>query len=543
MIKSFLKNNTAVVFGIPALYYLITTGLILPLYLPSYNTLGTDKAFFWKTNLKITLCLFAVSAVLYAVSLIVRLIAKEAPIFQVSSFSELKKTILPHEIWTVLFAICACVSYMLSARKDIARIGETGWYIGAWQYVAMCLCVLVIGRTVMNGSLFTGTLLISSFLVYEAGIVIDLVGKNLNIEGWDVSKMSTIGNGNWFCGYLVCVLFVPAAVYMTAGNKSSKNSDAVKVFCLVHFFVSAYCFFSQGSASAYPATLAVFIILLIHAGREMDKLINIAELTVSFAAGGLFHAVAVKAGVYERANDSVTKFLDGPVFLLFLLAASVIIMLVLRKKRDAGCKTINVHIGRIAAIALGSLLAVYILTVVVNTACGGFLGTGPVFYFGEKWASSRGMTITAGLKLFGGMTFKEKIFGIGPDVFYSLIYSGRFPALAEKMTEYFGGARLTNAHCEPVTMLVNTGLAGTVCFYGMLVSLFKETFGAAGRKLSVKVSDKGYRAAVLAAALGIAAYMINNIFSFQTAMNLSQLSLLAGFGASAVRGLSETEDK
>ena len=58
----------------------------------------------------------------------------------------------------------------------------------------------------------------------------------------------------------------------------------------------------------------------------------------------------------------------------------------------------------------------------------------------------------------------------------------------------------------------------------------------------MKIIRKGV-AAVLAAALGIAAYMINNIFSFQTAMNLSQLSLLAGFGASAVRGLSETEDK
>jgi hypothetical protein len=33
-------------FRISALYYLVTAGLILPLYIKSYNTLGTDKSLF-----------------------------------------------------------------------------------------------------------------------------------------------------------------------------------------------------------------------------------------------------------------------------------------------------------------------------------------------------------------------------------------------------------------------------------------------------------------------------------------------------------------
>ncbi|MBO4883005.1 MAG: O-antigen ligase family protein [Lachnospiraceae bacterium] len=530
-------------FGISALYYLVTAGLVLPLYLKSYNTLGTDKSFIWIAHLKITLWIILTSVVLFLVSQAARFISKDRPDFSISILSDMKKKILPHEVWTVLFAICVCISYMLSDRKDIAYLGEVNWYIGAWEYIAMCVCILVTGRTLLKGSFFTGMIIFASLIVYEAGIILDLVGENLGIEGWNGSKVSTIGNGNWFCGYLVCVLFVPAALYMTACLKETKNSRAVKALCLFVFFTGSYCFFTQGSASAYPASLAVICLLLLFCAKDLARLKSVAELMIVFSVGGLVHAAAVKCGVYERSNDGVTKFLDGPAFLLFLLAASLIIIIIIRSRLKAGCDKTRFIAGNILIVAAVSLIAVYIPLLTFNTVSGGALGTGPALYFDEDWASSRGMTISAGLTLFRGETITEKLFGSGPDTFYRLTTGGRFPELAEKVDEYFEGARLTNAHCEPVTMLVNTGIAGTVCFYGMLISLLIKAFGASEVKPSDRAYAGNYHTVVLAVSAGIVAYMVNNIFSFQTAMNLSQLSLLMGFGASAVRTLSKTEDK
>ena len=115
----------------------------------------------------------------------------------------------------------------------------------------------------------------------------------------------------------------------------------------------------------------------------------------------------------------------------------------------------------------------------------------------------------------------EKLFGKGPDNFYSFLMSGRVHETAEKCMNYFGGARLTNAHCEPLTMLVNTGIAGTVSFYGLMICVMVKGF----RKKTITA---------LACSLGILAYIINNIFSFQTSVNVSQLALVLGFGAWAV---------
>ncbi len=530
-------------FRVSALYYLVTAGLMLPLYLPGYDTLGTDKSLFWITNLKVTLWMFLVSVFLLFVSAIGRLFTKEGFHFSKSFLPDLKKSILPHEVWTVLFALCICISYALSERKDIAYLGEVNWYMGAWEYIAMCVCILVMGRTLMKGSFFTGTIIFASLIVYEAGIIIDIAGKNLGIEGWNVSKVSTVGNGNWFCGYLVCVLFVPAVCYMTACLKKTKNSRAVKALCLFVFFTGSYCFFTQGSASAYPAALAVICLLLLFCEKDLARLKSVSELLIIFSSGGLLHAAAVKCGVYERSNDGVTKILDGPAFLLFLLAASLIIMFIIRSRLKAGCDKTRFVTGTILIVAVVSLIAVYIPLLTFNTVSGGVLGTGPALYFDEDWASSRGMTISAGLTLFRGETAVEKLFGAGPDTFYRLLTGGRFPELAERADEFFGGARLTNAHCEPVTMLVNTGIAGTVCFYGMLISLLGRAFAASAVKPSDKAYAGSYHTVVLAVSAGIVAYMVNNLFSFQTAMNLSQLSLLMGFGASAVRGLSKAEDK
>ena len=542
-IAGVMRLISLLAFRISSLYFLLAAGLGLPLYLTGYNTLGTDKSLFWIAHLKITLRMFLVSAVLFLISVIASLFTKEGLHFSETFFADLKKKIMPHEIWTVLFAICVCISYALSDRKDIAYLGEANWFVGTWEYLAMCVCVLVIGRACMKGSFFTGTVTFASFIVYEAGIILDLVGKDLGIEGWDESKVSTIGNGNWFCGYLVCVLFVPAVRYMTACLKETKNSRAVKTLCLFVFFTGSYCFFTQGSASAYLAALAVICLLLLFCGEDMKRLKSLAELSVVFFSGGLVHAIAVRGGVYERSNDGVTRFLGGPVFLIFMLAVSLITAAVIRSRIKVGRDKTGFFTGRILIVSLCAAAAVYILLLTVNTVSGGIFGTGPVLYFGDEWASSRGITVSSGVKLYWRMNIREKIFGGGPDTFYSVMYSGRFPGISSRVTEYFGGARLTNAHCEPVTMLVNTGIAGTVCFYGMLISLLKKAFGASVQKLPGGACAGSLHTVALAVSAGIVAYMANNIFSFQTAMNLSQLTLLLGFGASAVRGLSGTEDK
>ena len=563
MIRNFLKNDlgtdpedpkyrgmaggirlvSALLLAASVLYYLITAGLLLPLYLPGYNSLGTDKSLFWIVNLKVSFLIFSASAFFYLVSHIAGSASKSSAKHEPVSLSYLKKNILPHEIWTVLFAESVLVSYTVSDYKNVALMGETNWYVGAWEYLALCLCVLVIGRTRIRGTVFTSVMLAASMAVFAAGILMDIAGSRLGIDGWNESKFSTIGNTNWFCGYLVCVLFISAAVYLLKTDDGKSDTRIAKIFCPICFAAGSYCLYSQGSSSAYPAVTAAVLTLLVFCGREVRKLGSLIRLLPVLCAGGLAHAAAVLLGVYERANDPVTKALDGLPFQLFLFAVSTVIMFTFDKIRKSGRTETGISAGKTALTVTVSAVMIYIAVLTFNTVSDGILGTGPVLYFGDEWASSRGMTISVGLELFKGMSIREKFFGTGPDTFYSLLCSGRFPLLAEKVTAYFGGARLTNAHCEPVTMLVNTGIWGCVCFYGMLISLFAEMFGSVLHKSPDDERTDSSRTAALAASVGLMAYIVNNLFSFQTAVNLSQLSLLAGFGAAAVRNMKDPEDK
>ena len=294
--------------------------------------------------------------------------------------------------------------------------------------------------------------------------------------------------------------------------------------------VTFYMIISQGSASAYPALLAVILALLILAGKDLNALYKPVIIMLIWSVSAFLHSLFILGGGYSRPNDRLSLLLQNPLVAIGLIALVFIVagaMHVRMKKRK---KTVSVNIGLILTAISGIAVVIFLLLLVANTRSGvGYLGKeGSIFWFHNGWGASRGATLKAGWVLFTGMTPVEKLFGKGPDTFFSFLMGGRFFDTAQEMVVYFGGSRLTNSHCEPLTMLVNTGIFGTVSFYGLMISImlkgFKKAMGVSGRN----------KITALACSLSILAYIINNIFSFQTAVNVSQLALVLAFGAWAV---------
>ena len=99
------------------------------------------------------------------------------------------------------------------------------------------------------------------------------------------------------------------------------------------------------------------------------------------------------------------------------------------------------------------------------------------------------------------------------------IYKGLDSGLLDMVRSQFGNNRLTNAHGEWITILANLGIIGLFGFAGMIVS-------AIVRFLRTRTS----RALCMACGLAIFSYTINNIFSFQQIMNISQMFIVLGLG-------------
>ena len=123
---------------------------------------------------------------------------------------------------------------------------------------------------------------------------------------------------------------------------------------------------------------------------------------------------------------------------------------------------------QIAILGAVVVAGVYVLLLVLNSKAGGirFMGNLSALVFNAGWGNARGATWSAGIEVYKNMHGWDKLIGVGPDCFAMHLYT--LPDLAERMSNQFNGARLTNAHNEWLTVLVNQGLLGLVSYGGDL---------------------------------------------------------------------------
>lgn len=196
-----------------------------------------------------------------------------------------------------------------------------------------------------------------------------------------------------------------------------------------------------------------------------------------------------------------------------------------REKRNYPEKMIHrIYCG--IAIAVPVVIVLILLLTLMNTlADGAFTSniTDPDvakwLTFNVSWGSARGGTWAAGARCFWEADFLHKVFGVGPDCLYAFLSNEGSTGLQTMVQERFGGSRLTNAHNEWLTILVDMGVLGLVSYAGMMISAIRN-FLRAGRK-SVLVGACGFC---------VLAYTVNNMFSFQQVMNISTVFVIMGIG-------------
>ena len=170
---------------------------------------------------------------------------------------------------------------------------------------------------------------------------------------------------------------------------------------------------------------------------------------------------------------------------------------------------------------------------VVNTVSGGMISDmlpaslENALTFSKRWGSRRGTTWIAGWSCFWEQDFLHKLIGAGPDCMAAFLYNNGSTELVAMVKEIFGDSRLTNAHNEWLTILVNIGLLGAVSYAGMMCTAIK-------RYISITSNKKG-NVIIGACGISILAYTINNVFSFQQSMSLATIFIILGIGENYIR--------
>lgn len=170
------------------------------------------------------------------------------------------------------------------------------------------------------------------------------------------------------------------------------------------------------------------------------------------------------------------------------------------------------------------------LLVLFNTVSGGELlemtlvSKNEIFLFSPEWGSKRGATWTAGIRCFWEQNLLHKLVGVGPDCMAAFLHQNGSEELVSMVKQTFGTARLTNAHNEWLTILVDMGLLGFVGFVGMMTSAIKRY-----------INDGKQHMVIGACGFGLLAYTINNMFSFQQSMSTPTIFVILAVGENYLR--------
>ena len=513
--------------------YLCVTLVVLPLYNRGYAQIGTDKEnFFIKTLTYAGKGLLP----LFLLWLIFRLVTaaqkKELPELRAIPGS-LWKSLGITDKFAALYGISVVLSYVFTRYREEALWGTASWRMGMWMQLGAIIVYFMVSRMWQRKDWIVALILPVSAIVFFLGYMNKFQLCLVDKEIINSSFISTVGNINWYCGYLVTVLF--GGVYLLW--RMEEHFTWKKWVLMVYVAIGFASLATQGSSSGIVTFAVVMFVLFGMSVADSVKMECFWQIMTLFSGSCLVtYALRVCNLFYreliQEGNTDVPNF--SAVSIIMTIVSATMLWVVHRMGRaQRYSEKVWRRIYRGIAIAVPAIIVLGLLLILINTVLGGAL-TGNVtdpelinwLTFNSDWGSARGATWAAGARCFWEADFLHKIFGVGPDCMYSFLANEGSADLQNMVNERFYGNRLTNAHNEWLTILVNTGVLGLVSYAGMMISVIRN-FLHAGKKSAL----------VGACGFCVLAYTVNNMFSFQQVMNISTVFVILGIGGNVWRSV------
>ena len=421
------------------------------------------------------------------------------------------------------------LSYFLSPYKAEALWGTAGWYMGLGTQLIMVGIYFFVSRffeadKIQDFLYFIG---IVSFFLMLWGLLNRFSAYPIEMEYSAPSFISSMGNINWFCGYYSVVFCIGAVLYFISEDMW------IRLLGIGHALIAFALGAVEGSDSAFLSLGVLFFILFLYAFTETEKMKRFLDLVALYGLScQMLRAIDVCFPDSLNLENVVIDFMLGNATLLLMVIAIALRIIVntqdgIRGSQDRNWICDYVKIRSTIIWILIVTAVIYIILLVVNTNYPGSIGPlseYSLFCFDEKWGSNRSTTWMDGLLIFESMTPLQKIFGVGPDCF--AIHASNNPVISEMIEKQFGGNRLTNAHNEMITLLVNVGIWGLITFCVAFVSSVS--------RLMKRLSQNPL---ALIFIVSICSYLIHNQFSFQQILNTPYIYMMLGLAECMMRDM------
>ena len=452
------------------------------------------------------------------------------------------------DIFVLLFLFLNGISFFLTPYKDEALWGTSGWYMGFAMQLSFVGIYFMMSRLYDRKIDLLPVFMGATSIVFLWGLLNRFSIYPIDMQYNSASYISSIGNINWFCGFW-SVFFVTGVVLYVITKKRW-----VRILSGIYSILALGLAAVEGSDSAFLSMGAVFFFLFLLAFRKTVYMKRLLELGIFYCAACQVMRVIVKLDRESLTMDTSTMWM----MLGNLTLAVLIVLCILRfllEKTDIKYKKYTVYNKEelrkkaskekpekikqpekelirewiwLKYAVVGMTVAgavVFLALLIINTRSPGILGPlsrHSIFLFDGHWGSARGATWRDGLAIYQSFSWRERLFGVGQDCF--AVYGYSIPELSARLTEEWPNSRLTNAHNECLTHLVNVGIFGMLAFIGIFASSFKRLLEKA------KAEPLCY---VFAASL--LSYFIHNQFSFAQVLNVPYIYMMLGLGESLMR--------
>jgi len=480
----------------------------------------------------ISLVFLAVSAVFLCIEIIFT-VREKKKIFNFSNISLADWFIIAYGLWNV-------VSYLFSGYRGYAFLGYDGWEMGLLTQGLMIFGYFLVSRW-YNGNKYIWYVAAAVLVIESVLVILNRTGndplsfyKDIDWFDWNHRNLlGTIGNINWLCGYMICILPILMALYIYS------EKMYLRIILGISLYLSLAALMLQGSRSGLVALAALFCIMVFLFSDTWNHLARVLEMMFMICLFWSLMSV-LRVDLIEPFDRDIIGRVYTPLWLIptgvFAALLIAIFLMVKKHQKSAAKKTKQDILQSIGTVPIKGIVRKIILAVPIFLIAMGIVilvicqfsdsfwalfGSPSILRFNERWGSLRGFVWKETFAAFAHSGVKNWITGVGPDCFaYWFIDSG-----IDIPTEgFYQGAAYSNAHNEWLTALVNTGLIGLVAYIGIFAGAIRSY---------IKNTERSKEAAI--GILVLTAYLSNQFFSFQQVLVTPFLFLIMGMCENRMR--------
>lgn len=501
------RKKTGVLSYILRIYVFLMV-CIYPLYFENgYYNIGVAKNNFF----------IVVSTLMMAFLLIVWGIDRLVFTKQNRMLIDLKK-ISVTERFIYIYMLAIVLSFLFSEYKNDVFWGSKGWYLGTFPLLLLSGFVIFLIHMWKDSMWILYSCLISSGIVFFLGVCNRFSYYPISMKLENPGFISTLGNINWFCGYMSVIVPIGAGLFVLLED-DDYNHIWKKWLLMLYVWIAFIAGFCQGSESFFVWNGILLFCLLWLSVKKIYRLKKwFLLITLWGVAGQTVRLLKVLLpGKYNYGEAMLIDTNSTLLIAVFSLLIYLIMQWGLKEDKEIPiAMQKGIHILLISILSISVLF--WIILSVYNTKIGiPFLEDVSFCVYDENWGNGRGVIYKTAVGMIKEMSLIQVLFGVGADGFSAFAYS--VPEIKEYLISIFGKSTLTNAHCEILNNLINLGLLGTISFYGILFSLFFRCMRIGNRNKYVYIY-----------ALPIICYFGNNIVSFAQILNIPFLFLTIGIG-------------